>query len=83
MVKINWRVEGLPLLIDENNNIWRDKFISNKRYYDYKQLDFHIHQGNEYLLVNRKRYSKTQIINKLYRVNEFINVNLKNEDLLF
>ena len=83
MVKIKWRVESLPILIDENNNIWRDKLTSNKRVYNYKELNFHIHQGKEYIRVNNKRYSKELIRNKLYRVNETINITQHNIDLPF
>lgn len=83
MIKIKWRVESLPILVDENNNIWRDKFITNNRTYNYKELKFHIHQGKEYLRVNNKRYSKELIRNKLYRVNETINIKQYNSDLPF
>ena len=83
MIKIKWRVEDLPILIDENNNIWRDKFISKNRHYDYKQLKFHIHQGNEYLIVNRKRFPIDHIRNKLYRVDEYIEVNKEDKTLPF
>jgi hypothetical protein len=83
MIKIKWRVEGYPIIIDINNKIWRDRFTSNNRTYNYKELNFHIHQGKEYLIINRKRVSLDNIRNKLYRVNETINITQYNEDLPF
>ena len=83
MVKIKWRVNDLPILIDEDNNIWRDKFISNKRFYNYKKLNFHVHQGGEYITINRKRYSKSYIKLNLYKVNEIISIVSNNQILPF
>lgn len=83
MIKIKWRVKEYPILIDEDNKIWRDKFTTNNRTYNYKQLNFHIHQGKEYLIINRKRVSLDNVRNNLYRVNETINIKLYNSDLPF
>ena len=81
--KIKWRVNGLPIIIDEKNNIWREPFITNNHNYDYKKIEFHIHQGNEYLRLSNKRYSKLKIKTKLYRVNEIHDLPITVDDCPF
>ncbi len=82
-VLIKWRVDGLPVVIDENKAIWKEPFQSGLRTYGYKQIFFHYHQNKSKLLINNKRYTKDYLKSKMYRVKEYHELPIDFEDCPF
>ena len=80
---VKWRVDGLPIIIDKDNIIWREPFKTGLRNYNYKKLDFTYHQNKTVLRVKGKRYTKEYLKTKLYRVNEYHNLPKEFEHLPF
>lgn len=68
-----YRFIGLSLLVlSDDNKFYRLPYENNGRCYNLKELKVKYHQGQNKLLYNGKRWTKTQLMNLKYKHKELI-----------
>ena len=62
IINIKWTLKGIPdHVISDQKEIWKMPFQSGFKYYNYRKVKEHYHQGQIKYRINGKRYTKKQI----------------------